>query len=149
MEHEVLDNQETMGSSGIFSQEAIENLSKTAPWIKFLSIMGFIMSGFFLLVAFFSLGSFGFAKSFGGEGLGIFGFFIYIILAVVVYLPNKYLYNYATELSDFCLTKDSRLLEIAFLMQKKYWSYMGVLVIVYLALIVLGIIGVISSGIYN
>ena len=77
---------------------------------------------------------------YGAQSMTFIPFIIYIIGAVVMFFPLQYLYNYANGLRDFSVLTDNNLIEEAFLMQKKYWKYMGVVAIVYLSLVVIMII---------
>ena len=145
MENLTQNNPETTTSNAMLSQLSVQYLLGTAPWMKFFSILGFIMCGFMVLAAFIGLVS---GSAYGGIGGGVGVFIVYIIMAIVIYFPNKYLYNYAIGIRDFNISNDNSLIEKSFLMQKKYWKYMGVLVIIYLSFAAIALIAFILGDIY-
>jgi hypothetical protein len=128
------------------SQLMLEDLQKTAPWINFISIVGFILSGFMIIAAIFIL-----VASIAGRnaGMGIGMFIVYLILAIVMIYPNIYLNNYARYLKEFTFYNNPDSLESAFLMQRKFWKYMGVLTIIYIAFILIAIIGGVFGSIFS
>ncbi len=124
------------------TQTSVNYLLGAMPWMKFLSILGFVASGLMLLsaVAMF----FGGGAMLGnlGRGAGI----TYLIGAVVVFFLNKYLFDYANGIGKFINTNDPALLEVAFKMQKNFWKFKGILFIIYLSFVVLALIFFVIGG---
>lgn len=129
--------------------QAIAHLGETAKWARFLAIIGFIFIGLIVILA-FTAGSF-FAQmgSYSGTPLaaisgGIFTV-VYLIGAAVWFFPNLFLFQFATRLKKAIATNDQTILANSFSAQKTMYKYMGILVIIYLAIIalalVLGILG--------
>lgn len=149
MEDQNQNNQEATNSNVMLSQSSIMNLRNTVPWIKFISIMGFIACGFLVIAALVML-IFGF--SYGtryGTGMTLGLFFVYIIMALIILFPNIYLYKYGLSVREFCELNDNNSLDKAFIMQRKYWQYMGVLLIIYLVIMVIGLIVVLNTGAWD
>lgn len=120
---------------------SIEYLKSTAPWLKFLSILGFIFSALLLFVAFFSLGAAGITKEVSGTvSNSVVSFILYLVIAIITFFASKYLFNYAGKIKAFTTTNDSVMLEAAFLMQKKFWKLIGIIFIIYLSLLLIALI---------
>ncbi len=125
------------------TQTSVNYLLGAMPWMKFLSILGFVASGLMLLSAlamFFGGGDM--LGSIVSGGTGIF----YLIAAVVVFFLNKYLFDYANGIGKFINTNDPALLEVAFKMQKNFWKFKGILFIIYLSFVVLALIFYVIGG---
>jgi hypothetical protein len=133
-------HQEAEISGLTISQIAISQMKATAPWMKFLSILGFVVCALLIIFAFamlFGIGSFTQRTS---TGVGIALFVIYCIMAIIVYFPNLYLFNTANSIREFCISNESTSLEKALIMQRKYWGYMGVLAIIYIAFLIIALL---------
>src|SRR5690349_7965252 len=91
-----------------FDHESMSFLSDTAKWAKFLSIVGFVFTGILVLVAFFlgnlisSLSPFGAALS----GVGFLGTVFYLGVAVLIFFPNWFLFNFARKIQAAFLHND-------------------------------------------
>ncbi|OFZ06589.1 MAG: hypothetical protein A2338_00870, partial [Bacteroidetes bacterium RIFOXYB12_FULL_41_6] len=114
------------------SKFSIENIRATVPWLKFISFMGFIASGFIFIAAFFTLGASGIIKKMDEAWeIGVITFAIYIIISFLTFFPSKYLLNYAGLLKGFVQSNDNSLIERALFMQRKYWTFIGIISIIY------------------
>jgi hypothetical protein len=115
-------------------------LGETARWAKFLAIMGFVGCGICVLVALFA-GTF-IAGTLAGVGdnrgyMGGLVSFIYIAIALVMFFPSLYLYNFASRMQVALRSNDQEQLTRSFRNLKSCYRYMGILTIIYLGLIVL------------
>ncbi len=126
-------------------------LGETARWSKFLSIVGFIFCGLFVLIGLFA-GSF-MAGTFGrfGGGAGMMGgaFFsvLYVLLALLYFFPCLYLYNFAAKMQVALRTNDQEQLSQSFRNLKSCYKFMGILMIVVLGFYALALlIGIFSAG---
>ena len=131
-----------------WSLMAIDHLQKTAPWIKFFSILGFIGSGIMILVAvsflFVSIPT-TFSPIPFGNGLAFISPF-YVVIAILTFLPSLFLLKYSNKISEIRYADNSdATIEDAFLWQKKYWKLIGIFMIIYLGFIVLAITGVLIA----
>jgi ABC-type glycerol-3-phosphate transport system permease component len=139
------------------SPVAQELLIQTKPWIRFISIMSFIGAAFMaiiglLMIAMGSLsgtmsgvrGPFG---SMAGIG-GIIGGVFYIILAIIYVMPGVFLSRYASAIQRLQTNRSEEALEEAFSNQKSFWRYIGILIIVTMALVVLAIIAGIIGAVF-
>lgn len=133
----------------VLSQNSIFYLRNTAPWMKFVSIVGFLMCLLFIAFAVIIImapveaTNPYIAKL--GTGMKSFIAVLYIIFAIILFFPNVYLFRYAVLLKKFTKSKQALTFEKSLLMQKKFWKYIGVLVIIYLSLFGITILSI-SAG---
>lgn len=142
MENSNLNMKESPFKSQPLSALSIEFLGDASPWMKFISILGFIFSGLMVIIAFASL------AMPSVNSIGFLSFIIYLIAGIVMILPNIYLFNYAKKINQYIESDDTDKIETAFEMQKKYWQYVGICAIIYLAIISIvvlaGILGILT-----
>jgi hypothetical protein len=121
-------------------QNAKAYLLETAKWAKFLSIMGFIGMGLIVIMGFFMgsiMGNYASLMGFGdgGEGLLLSSFsLIYILVAALYIYPLWKLYQFADLSKRALVTNDSTLLTNALEAQKSMFKFMGIWVLVVLAI---------------
>ena len=147
MENKINLNRETKTDSFSLTPMAISYLQSAAPWIKFISILGFIGSGIILLVA---VAMFFIPFPFPGPGPVFPGFgfisIIYLVIALITFFPCLYLLNYSNRLSGIKYSADAEAtLEKAFMWQKKYWVFIGIVMIVYSSFLFVAIGGVLIA----
>lgn len=124
-------------------------LAETAKWATFLSVLGFIGSGILAIVAFFagtamstlSSNPYGGGSAFMGAG---FVTALYLVIAIVYFFLSLLLYRFATKMKSALYGTDQEALNNSFLNLKNLYKMMGILAIIYLAMIVLGIIFVMA-----
>jgi hypothetical protein len=124
-------------------QQNISLLSETARWGKFLSIVGFVMCALFVVVALFA-GSIIAGSMAGVEGMGAIGggafTFIYLVGALLWFMPCLYLYNFSAKMQIAIRSNDQNQMTVAFRNLKSCLKFMGILTIIMLCLYALGII---------
>ena len=115
-------------------------LNEAAKWGKFLSIMGFIFCGLFVIIALFA-GTFiatsmrGFQGSTGGMeamGGGIVTV-VYIIIALVYFFPCLYLFNFSSKMQVALRSNQQDTLNISFRNLKSCFKFLGILTIIMLS----------------
>lgn len=126
-------------------------LRETARWAKFLAILGFIGCACMVLLALFagsliagSLGLMG-GGAYASGYLGGMITVIYLLVALVMFFPCLYLYNFASRMQAALRSNDQEQLTKSFRNLKSCYRYMGILTLIYLGLVVLmmlfGILG--------
>jgi len=129
-------------------------LLETAKWAKFIAIVGFIGVGFLVLAAiiFGAVSSLDFSSIPGMEAFGMLGgtfvAIIYLVMALVYYFPVKYLYDFATKVKVALEILDPVKLEEALEKLKSHYKYIGILIIVVLALYALIFVVAILAAIF-
>jgi Family of unknown function (DUF5362) len=126
--------------------EAQSYLREAGKWAYFLGIIGFILTGFIFLAAFFVGAVFslfsrleGTQSSFGAAdiGAGIGGIiisFIYIVLAVFYFFFSYYLYQFGNRIKKGLLFSDSTEVTFALGKLKSFFRMWGITTIVILSL---------------
>jgi len=125
-------------------------LNETAKWAKFLAIVGFIMCGLIVIVAFFAGSIFSAAFSRAGQegGLsaatgGIGGGFItviYILVALLYFFPCLFLFKFASKMKVALRTNDQEQLADSFKNLKACFRFLGILTIIVLSFYALALI---------
>ncbi|MDA9555618.1 hypothetical protein N9R54_05215, partial [Pelobium sp.] len=114
-------------------------LFETAKWGRFLGIVGFVACGFLVIVALFLIfvgGAVSTAlEKFGGMAGMMTGFTssVYLLMAVIYYLPSKYLYDFAVYIKQALIINDQESLTYAFSRLKALYRFWGILMIILLA----------------
>ena len=129
-------------------------LLKTAPWMRFLGIMGFIGAGLIALIGILFIAGMSFMfDAFDmagvGSGMTVFMGLLYIGMAVVAFFPALYLFRAGTSLKTFRDSSTSGHLASSFTDAFRFWKFFGILYIIYLSglaltLTITAIVGVAS-----
>jgi len=118
------------------------NLLETARWAKFLAIVGMIV---LVLLAIAYIVGFSFLNTVGGVDNSYYenqfplqmriGMIIgSIIMIAIAFFPLLYLLQFSNRMKTAMAANDQEALATAFLNLKKYFRYIGILVIIALAL---------------
>ncbi|HXB96274.1 MAG TPA: hypothetical protein VNU70_13980 [Puia sp.] len=120
-------------------------LRGAARWARFLSLVGFIFCGLSLFSAvLFATVLSGLIGSLGSGGLGMSGgrlAIVYICIAVLNFIPCRYLYNFATRMSLALDNNDQERLNNSFRNMRAFYRFVGVLMIACLGFWLLFIVG--------
>jgi hypothetical protein len=129
---------------------AQQYLNQTRPWVRFMSIVIFVMSGLMVLMGLVMLliGIFGGLAASNTGGLGPLGSAIgmgmmallYLALACVYIAPGVYLSRYANAIQHLKANGTAGALEDALKHQKSFWRFVGILTAVGL------VVGVVAVG---
>lgn len=104
--------------------EAAQVLAKTKPWVRFLSVLGFLMSA---LSIFGLIGLSVFANGPGAAGLTFSAIMISIVTMILMYfIPSLLMWKYANRISSFLNQQNPATLATAITAQKALWMYVGV-----------------------
>lgn len=132
-------------------QSAKDFLKETAKWAYFLSILGFIMIGFLVLIAVFAgtflttMGSMVPAMGAMGGSFGLVMGIVYFFIAALYFFPVYYLFKFATNTKAAFRNNDSEALTNSFSYLKSHYKFIGVCTVVvlgfYALMLVLAIFG--------
>lgn len=144
--------------SGLVSGAAIQQLAGTKPWVRLLSVISFIGSGFMLLgagslVLMGTIGSFVAAGNSGSVLPASFGIGIaiaYAVFAVIYLYPGVKLWKYANAIALLMQTQSEVDLVKALDQQRAFWKFLGILVAIviglYIIAMVLMVVGVAGAA---
>jgi hypothetical protein len=133
-----------MSDQIVVSENALGYLNATRPWVKFLSIVGFVFIGLMILFGLFMTFAFsalprqpGTPAIFGP----VFGI-LYLVMAFVYLMPCLFMLRYAKAIAAIPAAGQSAF-DDALKNQKSFWKFMGILMLVvlcfYALFIVIGI----------
>lgn len=126
-------------------------LREAAKWAYFLSILGYIMIGFFVVFALFAgviFSSVGQMMPMGQMGMfsssfGMIITFFYLLIAALYFFPIYYLNKFASNLKLAFKNNDSVTLGNSFEYLKSHYKFIGIMAIVTLSFYALFVIGAI------
>lgn len=119
----------------------------SARWGKFLAIIGFIFTGIIVLAGLFMMIG---GVSTGNLGLSIAGpafGLLYLLLAVVYFIPAYFLYKFSVKAMFALKHNDHENFTLSFKNLNSMFQFMGILTIIMISLYVLGIIFAIIMGV--
>jgi hypothetical protein len=136
-------------------QPSINYLNEAARWGKFLSILGFIYCGLMVIFAIFfgsimgrmmtSMGEAG-ADMPGRIGGGFFGI-IFVAVALIMFFPALFLYNFSTKIRRALHSNDQPFLTEALKNLKSLFKFYGIIAIIVVGFYALALIGGIIGAI--
>jgi len=146
-----LEHVEDDGAVTLLVTEDIRSyIYETAKWTKFLSIVGFIITGLMVMVAFSanaimqSMAEIPAYQGLAGMGSGIITFF-YLLIALVYFYPSFLMYKFSGAAKTAVLYGSQENFSIAMSKMKsifKFWAILTIIIIVmYVLMIVLVGIG--------
>lgn len=116
------------------------HLRETARWVKFLGIMGIIISVFLAIAGIVFAMSANTLERYGGNSslvefsAGLIGA-MYIIIAAIFFFMSLYLFLFGSKLKTALQTSDQQVFNEALLNQKRYYRIVGIITIVYVCLV--------------
>lgn len=123
----------------------VQALGQTKPWVRFISILGFVGAGFMVLGAAGLMitaiaGGMGRRGPLGGmeAGVGV----MYLLFALLYVPPSVFLFRYASAIGRILPGNEAEGIERALVAQKSFWRFVGIMALVIIVLYVL-IIGVV------
>ncbi len=145
----------TSTSTDAVSPGTIAQLAGTKPWVQFISVMMWIGAGLMLLVAagMVLLGTIGgtlgsqIEKSgaFAGAPLLIIGI-VYGALAFIYVYPAVKLWAFANRIGSLSSTRSVADLDAALTEQRRFWKFLGIMIIVMFCIYIVLIIGFVAIG---
>lgn len=132
------------------TSNVLESLRQTRPWVLFLGVLGIIAAVLLVLVA-IGMMAFGLIPNAGaagmppgmGVGLGI----VYLIMAILYIAPSIYLIRYAGHIKTLLASPSTVALEQALQAQKSFWRFVGICMLLVVALYGLLIVVGIAAGV--
>src|SRR5690348_11359046 len=134
-----------MSDQIVVSEGMLDALRATRPWVKFLSILGFVLCALMALAGLAFVGGAGAKEgpmaSFG-PAIGVF----YLLFVLLYFFPCLYLLRYANAIARIP-AEGQRAMEEALVKQKSFWKFVGILTAVVLVLELLFVIGGVFLGV--
>jgi len=142
----------TGGGADAVSPGTIAQLAGTKPWVRFISVMMWIGIGFMILGA-IALGSMmvlGLAQQnkagpFGGMEMVVIAV-MYGVMAFLYIYPAVKLWAFASRIGSLSATHSVADLDAALQEQRRFWKFLGVMMIIVMCLYLVFIIGMVAFG---
>lgn len=121
-------------------QSAKDFLKETAKWAYFLSILGFVGVGLFVVIAIFAGAIFSaLGNTMPGTGalagsFGVMMSLMYLVLAAIYFFPVFYLFKFSSNAKKAFKENDSEALTSSFGYLKSHYKFVGILMISMLVL---------------
>lgn len=125
------------------NNQAVDALRESAKWSMFLAVIGFIGLGFMIIAALFIGSAMKMIPKDPNNPVSLVQGYIsiiYIIIAALYFPPIYYLYKYASDMKTSLQSRNSQSLSEALVSLKSHHKYLGISIIVLMALYVIGII---------
>jgi hypothetical protein len=123
-------------------QETLNNLNTTRKWTMFLAISGFIFIGLIITLGLVT-GTFLSAFNLSDTTQGLPDFFlpaIFFALAIIYFFPVFFLFRFSMHTSNAIATLNSQEFHKAFKYLKRYFVYIGILLIIVISCYIAGLI---------
>ena len=114
-------------------ERAVSMLRQTKPWVRFISVMMFIGSAFMVLGGLIMMIS-GAAGVGPAAGVGAVIGVVYIVMALFYIIPAVFLWRYADRIALFVQERSTGALASALEAQKSFWKFVGILMLVVMAI---------------
>lgn len=134
--------QETNKKSIEMEEETLIDLNTTRKWTMFLSVIGYIFLGLFLILGLVA-GTFLSAFKSGENLIGIPEIYTLIavpVSAIILFFPGIYLFRYSKNMALAVKNYDKEALRKSLKNLKNYFAYLGILVIVILVLYLIALV---------
>lgn len=133
---------------GAVSEQSVEMLRQTRPWVMLMGVLCFIGSAFMLLggLGMMAMGAMASAtakSSAAPMALGV----IYIPLAGLYVYPGLKLTKYGGAIGRLLQSRAPADLDAALLEQKSFWKFAGITTVVMIVLYIVLIIGMMAVGV--
>ncbi len=113
-------------------------LARTKPWVRFIAVLGIVMSLFAVGSAVLTASTF--ARMPGGPPGFLTGMmvvqvgFMILICLLFYFVPSVLLWHYGTRIADHLREKSSTSFVAALTAQKSFWKYLGIVALVVMVL---------------
>lgn len=131
-----------------------ENLMTMSKWAKFLAILGFVVTGFVVIAAFFvgtimsTFGGFGGGAAMLGAGFTGMMTIIYLAIGAFYFFLSLYLYRFATNMQTALQNSNQQSFSDAIANHKSYYKLIGVLAAVVLGFYALIFVFALIGGLF-
>ncbi len=138
----LMDTEQVQSTEVKITNHMINSMRSTKPWIRLLSVLGFIAVAFGVFMGIFMMAGGSLFPQTGGVYPTFFKGIIQILVSLLYIFPAMYLFKYSSAIGSFLHNRREIDMESALLYQKSFWKFVG---IVSLILVIVSIIGIIAA----
>ena len=125
------------------SSDVIRVLGATKSWVRFIAILGFLVTALILISAIVMFVMTRSASGFSLLAPGVLGG-IYLVMGVIYFVAAFKLNQYASRINDMLHQPSQVNLVAALDAQRGFWKYLGILAILVIAFYLVMMIGLVS-----
>ncbi len=139
-------------SAGVVTPGVLQALAATKPWVQFCSVIGFLCSGFMIVLGLLMMvGAAAGSMSGRGAAMPFAGFqivmgIIYSAFSVIYLIPSIKLLKYGSSIYHLLSGNSVADLENAMEQQRGFWKVAGIMIIVGIVMILVSIAGLMVFG---
>ncbi len=139
-------------SSGSVTPATLQALAGTKPWVRLCSVMGFIGAGFMILVGLLMMTTGAMVGMSSEQAAGLAGLPVvmgitYIVLSIFYLFPSIKLWKYGSAIVRLMSSGSTADLEAALDQQRGFWKFVGILLIIMIAFMLLAMVGGVLVGV--
>ncbi len=136
-----------------FTPGMVQALRETKPWVRFLSILGFVGCGLMFLAGLVVAIAGAFTEDAFGGGFGALLGLVYFVMGALWILPLVHLHKYANAITPVTQGAGANAIEGALARQRSFWRTVGIMTLVFIGLyfvtifvaVIVGMIGSMSN----
>lgn len=133
-------------ASDAYTPGMVQALKETKPWVRFLSILGFVGCGLMFLAGLIVAVAGAFAGDAFGGGFGALLGLVYFIMGALWILPLIHLHKYANAIGLAVQGAGAPAIEGALMRQRSFWRTVGIMTLVFIGLYFISIFVVVIAG---
>jgi hypothetical protein len=122
----------------------IQILDRTQPWVRLVSIVGFVTVALMIVIGFV-----GGALGMAAEIPELAVLLVYPLIGVLYFFPSLYLYKYARRIGMFVAQGHQVHLEAALDAQRAFWKFVGVVVLLSVVVSVFTMVAAVVVGVLS
>ncbi len=139
-------------SGGSITPATLQALAGTKPWVRLCSVLGFIGAGFMIIAGLLMITTGAMAglssqQSAGLAGLPVVMGIVYIAMSLLYLFPSLKLWQYGSAIVRLMSSNSTADLEAALDQQRAFWKFVGIMMIIMIAITLLAMVGGILAGI--
>lgn len=119
---------------GAVSAKTIDALTRTKPWVRFCSVVGFVLTGAMILIGIgmtASMSMIQLPQTAGGAAMAwikYMGYF-YIALSIIYFIPSLKLWKYGSSIRNLIFSQSTDHLEAALQQHRIFWKFVSIMMI--------------------
>lgn len=137
---------------GAVSAPTIDALTRTKPWVRFCSVIGFIFTAIMILSGIgmtVSMSMIQIPQTAGVPGMSWLKYlgFLYIGLSIIYLIPSLKLWKYGSSIRNLIFSRSTTHLEAALEQHRIFWKFVSIMMIIGIVLFFIFVIVVVIAGI--
>ena len=142
-QNEIATNSSTPPNSFSITEPMLISLHQTKPWVRLLSILGFIFIGFIVIKGIVNM----FISSKASGEISFIPIFVMgainLLMGLLYFFPTLFLFKFSSSIGRLLNGGGVKEMEETLSNQKAFWKFVGILTLITLGFAILGIVAAI------